>query len=221
MGNWLPCSLFKFFLTLLDQWCWRFSEGYLNNLSTKLSSQIFDCCLRNFLIQEKQNGNVVSTSHWIRPVQMVIREASVTERHRKADNSLQSCWTGSSWIKLTHLINWYPIQNRKNKNAFNSDLWFLHSLQILMPIWNRPLLARVNHVGHTSFQCKCITLFVRVINYSMLADFRTSIFENRLFNCLRNLQTSVWLCLISCQNVSYMPGTRCTYCMRQLCLITG
>ena len=23
---------------------------------------------RNFLIQEEQNGNVVSTSHWIRPV---------------------------------------------------------------------------------------------------------------------------------------------------------
>ena len=53
---------------LLDQRCWRFSEGYLNNFSTELSSQIFNCCPRNFLIQEKQNGNVVSTSHWIRPV---------------------------------------------------------------------------------------------------------------------------------------------------------
>ena len=62
------CSLFKFFLKLLDQWCWRFSEGYLNNFSTELSSQMFDCCPRNILIQEKQNGNVVSTSHWIRPV---------------------------------------------------------------------------------------------------------------------------------------------------------
>ena len=62
------CSLFKFFLKLLDQQCWRFSEGYLNNFSTELSTQIFDCCPRNFLIQEKQNGNVVSTSHWIRPV---------------------------------------------------------------------------------------------------------------------------------------------------------
>ena len=41
---------------------------YLNNFSTKLSSQIFDCYPRNFLIQEKQNGNVVSTSPWIRPV---------------------------------------------------------------------------------------------------------------------------------------------------------
>ena len=43
-------------------------QSYLNNFSTELSSQIFDCCPRNFLIQEKQNGNVVSTSHWIRPV---------------------------------------------------------------------------------------------------------------------------------------------------------
>ena len=52
--------------------CWtmmlKISEVYLNNFSTELSSQIFDCCPRNFLIQEKQNGNVVSTSHWIRPV---------------------------------------------------------------------------------------------------------------------------------------------------------
>ena len=55
------------FMENLD-WCWRFSEVYLNNFSTELSSQIFDCCPRNFLIQEKQNGNVFSTSHWIRLV---------------------------------------------------------------------------------------------------------------------------------------------------------
>ena len=67
-GYWLPCSLFKFFLKLLDQWCWRFSKGYLNNFSTELSTQIFDCCPRNFLIQEERTGNVISTSHWIRPV---------------------------------------------------------------------------------------------------------------------------------------------------------
>ena len=67
-GYWLPCSLFKFFLKFLDQQCWRFSEGYLNNFSTELSSQICDCCPRNFLIQEERIGNVVSTSHWIRPV---------------------------------------------------------------------------------------------------------------------------------------------------------
>ena len=29
-------------------------------------TQIFDCCPRNFLIQEERIGNVVSTSHWIR-----------------------------------------------------------------------------------------------------------------------------------------------------------
>ena len=39
-----------------------------NNFSTELSSQIFDCCPRNFLIQEERIGNVVSTSHWIRHV---------------------------------------------------------------------------------------------------------------------------------------------------------
>ena len=71
-GYWLPRSLFKFFLKLLDQWCWRFSEGYMNNFSTELSSQIFDCCPRNFLIQEERIGNVVSTSHWIRPVLKLI-----------------------------------------------------------------------------------------------------------------------------------------------------
>ena len=67
-GYWLLRSLFKFFLKFLDQWCWRFCESYLSNFSTKLSSQIFDCCPRNFLIQEERIGNVVSTSHWIRPV---------------------------------------------------------------------------------------------------------------------------------------------------------
>ena len=67
-GYWLPHSLFKFFLKLFDQWCWRFSEDYLNNFSNKLSCQIFDCCPRNFLIQEERIGNVVSTSHWIWPV---------------------------------------------------------------------------------------------------------------------------------------------------------
>ena len=48
------CSYSIFFLKLLDQRCW-----------------IFDFCPRNFLIQEKQNGNVVSTSHWIRPVHSI------------------------------------------------------------------------------------------------------------------------------------------------------
>ena len=50
---------------------WIFSEDYLNNFSTELSSQIFDCCPRNFLIEEERIGNVVSTSHWIRPVSTI------------------------------------------------------------------------------------------------------------------------------------------------------
>ena len=67
-GYWLPLSLFNFFLMFLDQRCWRFSEGYPNNFSTGLLSQIFDCCPRNFLIQEERIGNVVSTTNWITPV---------------------------------------------------------------------------------------------------------------------------------------------------------
>ena len=79
-GYWLPCSLFKFFLKFLDQRCWRFSKGYLNNFSTELSSQIFYCCPRNFLIQEERIGNVVSTSHWIRPVLCVIGTEYVLQK---------------------------------------------------------------------------------------------------------------------------------------------
>ena len=70
-GYWPPHSLFKFFLKFLDQWCSSFSKGYPNNFSTELSSQIFDCCPRNFLIQEESIGNVVSTTNWIRPVLII------------------------------------------------------------------------------------------------------------------------------------------------------
>ena len=35
---WLPISLFTFCLKFFDQRCYRFSEGYPNNISTKLSS---------------------------------------------------------------------------------------------------------------------------------------------------------------------------------------
>ena len=65
---WLPLSLFTFFLKLLGQWCYRFFEGYPHNFSTELSSQIFDCCPRNFLIQEERIYYVVSTTNWITPV---------------------------------------------------------------------------------------------------------------------------------------------------------
>ena len=64
IGYWLAISLLTFFLKVLDQWCHQFSEGYLSNFSTELSSQIFDICPRNFVIQEERIGNVVSTSHW-------------------------------------------------------------------------------------------------------------------------------------------------------------
>ena len=72
-GFWLPLSLFKLFLKVLDQQCHKFSKGYLSNFSTELSSQTFDCCPRNFLIQEETIRNVVSTSHWITPVLIVMK----------------------------------------------------------------------------------------------------------------------------------------------------
>ena len=64
----------NFFLKVLDQWCHKFSEGYLSNFSTELSSQIFYFCHRNFLIQEERIGNVVSTSHWITPVYVLLEQ---------------------------------------------------------------------------------------------------------------------------------------------------
>ena len=64
----IQCEVLTTLPFFLDQRCWRFSKGYLNNFSTELSSQICDCCPRNFLIQEERIDNVVSTSHWIRPV---------------------------------------------------------------------------------------------------------------------------------------------------------
>ena len=81
-------SLFDIFLS-----CWTndvedFFEGYLNNFSTELSSQIFDCCPRNFLIQEKQNGNVVSTSHWIR---LVLKIATFRIKLFKISNYTAFC----------------------------------------------------------------------------------------------------------------------------------
>ena len=67
-GYWLALSLFNFFRKVLDEWCHIFSEHYPSNFSTELSSEIFDCFNRNFLIQEGGIGNVVSNSHWIIPV---------------------------------------------------------------------------------------------------------------------------------------------------------
>ena len=53
----VKATLRIFRITLLEV----ISKGYLN-FSTELSSQIFDCCPRKFLIQEERIGNVVSTS---------------------------------------------------------------------------------------------------------------------------------------------------------------
>ena len=47
-------------------------KGYPNNFSAKLSSQIFKCYARNFLIHEERIGNVVITTNWITPVQLLI-----------------------------------------------------------------------------------------------------------------------------------------------------
>ena len=103
-GCWLPHSLFKFFLKLLDQWCWRFFEGYLNNFSTQLSSQIFDCCPRNSLIQEERIGNVVSTSHWIWPVHYEIMKL-FTDLSQNWVLFLQGDWGGGGWAKRMYLHN--------------------------------------------------------------------------------------------------------------------
>ena len=65
---WLALRFFKFILNFLNQQCNKFSKSYSNNFSTDLSSQIFYCCPRNFLIQEERIGNVVSTTNWITPV---------------------------------------------------------------------------------------------------------------------------------------------------------
>ena len=144
------CSLFNFFLKLLDQRCWRFSEGYPNNFSTKLSSQIFDCCPRNFLIQEKQNGNVVSTSHWIWPVQkqcifvwlahnlVWLRGKSYSLRRRN-----------SKWKTLTTSIFklLYVIKHNFQGCASHSDLIFSA---------NCPVRAIDFTYGFMSWQQECI-----------------------------------------------------------------
>ena len=68
IGSQYPFAQISFFTFLLKVLNWQCHKGYSSNFSTELSSQIFDCCPRNFLIQEERIGNVVSTSNWIRPV---------------------------------------------------------------------------------------------------------------------------------------------------------
>ena len=123
--NKLPCSLFTFFLKLLDQQCWRFSEGYLNNFSTELSYQIFDCCPRNFSIQEKQNGNVVSNSHWIRPVFIFPWKQPSTD-FNPYDHKLP-CSLFKFFLKLLDQQCWRFSEGYLNNfcQAVISDFWLL------------------------------------------------------------------------------------------------
>ena len=88
-GYWLPISLLTFFLKVLDQWCQKCSEGYLSNFSTDLSSQILDCCPRNFVIQEERFGNVVNTSHWITPVYTHCRRHVTQQHYGRFDGMVQ------------------------------------------------------------------------------------------------------------------------------------
>ena len=92
---WLQISFLNFFLKVLDQQCHKVSKGYLSNFSTELSSQIFDCCPRNFLIQKETIGNVVSTSHWITPVRSL-----TVFTHRCCDCS--RCWR---WIYIRWVVD--------------------------------------------------------------------------------------------------------------------
>ena len=100
------------FIKFLDQQCWRFSEVYLNNFSTELSSQIFDCCPRNFLIQEERIGYVVSTSYWITPV----------VRGDGLQRYSQSHQPHGSW--LFHDFHWYnSCGTEKCPLAVNESHW--------------------------------------------------------------------------------------------------
>ena len=126
-GYWLPCSLFKFFLKLLDQWCWRFSEGYLNNFSTELSTQIFDCCPRNFLIQEERIGNVVSTSHWIRPVlwQTSVYVLQFFLRFELNKSCMSALVFRHSWIPICTKKLWFLI-TRGSLEAGSEEMKVTH-----------------------------------------------------------------------------------------------
>ena len=99
-----------------DQWCYRFSEGYPNDISTVLSSCIFNCCPRNLEIQEERIGNVVSTLNWITPVGtgtkllccwfcpvviIILRIASLSDL--KAYNAMS--WQGGAVTSLYTLIS--------------------------------------------------------------------------------------------------------------------
>ena len=102
----------NFFLSFWTNDVDDFPKGYLNNFSTELSSQIFDCCPRNFLIQEERISNVVSTSHWIWPVYLLLSANEVVRR-----SCFQSCVSFSlfahggihyPWCKRPHYAGALP-----------------------------------------------------------------------------------------------------------------
>ena len=92
--------------------CWTNDvEDFLKITWIISPSQIFDCCPRNFLIQEERIGNVVSTSHWIRPVNTakwylpVNKIAQLMFHLSKSSFRLSLCfsawceWTFCGWTK--------------------------------------------------------------------------------------------------------------------------
>ena len=137
-GYWLPISLFTFFLKVLNQQCHIFSKGYFSNFSTDLSSQIFDCYPRNFVIQEEGFGNVVSTSHWITPVSESLLQYSQRRWYCITLESLD--WLSMCYEfkarQTTFLFVWYYQKfllefQTKQMNAFSMNwpgtgLWYYY-----------------------------------------------------------------------------------------------
>ena len=121
-GYWLPCSLFKIFLKFLDQQCWRFSEGYLNNFSTELSPKIFDCCPRNFLIQEERISNVVSTSHWIQPViRRILLAINIKMIQNDTELMLKCNWFLCEKLYSTLCSQSKPVHQYLDTNYFQEE----------------------------------------------------------------------------------------------------
>ena len=113
--------------------------------------RFFDCCPRNFFIQEKQNGNVVSTSHWIRPVYKLTPfwrahfnefKYSLSVGHRVLRNSFESttklhcCFAQSLQfvdllvtvkmspdLVLKSIINCFNCMNEKRGSNLIQSIW--------------------------------------------------------------------------------------------------
>ena len=107
----------------MDQWCWRFSEGYLSNfLHWAVISYFSIVVLETFLIQEKTKmANVVSTSHRMGPVILFNTFTDLVN------------WSGARqkhwWLVSNSLFFRYCNDRKLNKKAAGSGLaavlWFL------------------------------------------------------------------------------------------------